>query len=303
VNARDWCESGPGQHGRARTWPALLPFFGLAYTLSWSLWALPALSGLGWISQKPSAYWHLAGGFGPLLAAVVLTAATGRKPALRDLFARAVRWNVGFRWLALAALGPGALFLIAAGLLRAFAGSWPAFDRFGESTEYPDLPLAVYWVANIVCYGFGEEVGWRGFALPRLQARYGALQASSILSLFWAAWHLPLFAFSDGLSSMNVAEIAGWFASLWLGSVLLTWLYNGAQESILVVALFHGTLDIAINSPAGDSIQTIMGALLTLCGLAAVAALKRSVPSRPCRGPVPRSTGSIPCGEASSGEG
>ena len=62
---------------------------------------------------------------------------------------------------------------------------WPDFRLFGRTEEYPQLPLLVWWAANIFFYGFGEEVGWRGFALPRLQKKYNALTATAFLSVFW----------------------------------------------------------------------------------------------------------------------
>lgn len=91
-------------------------------------------------------------------------------------------------------------------------------------------------LANLVFYGFGEEVGWRGFALPCLQGRSSALRASALLAIGWAGWHLPLFAFSPGLSGMGAGGVAGWLVSLLLGSIVLTWLFNSTGGSIAAVA-------------------------------------------------------------------
>ena len=117
-------------------------------------------------------------------------------------------------------------------------------------------------------FGFGEEVGWRGFALPRLQARHGAFVASLLLSLGWALWHLPLFFYRPGYTQMGAAGIAGWFFSLLTGAVLLTWLYNESRGSILVVALFHAAVDVAFTSGiSSPSVVQATGGLVTLWGL------------------------------------
>jgi CAAX protease family protein len=94
--------------------------------------------------------------------------------------------------------------------------------------------------------------------------------ASLILSLFWAAWHLPLFSFATGLKSMGLAAVPGWFFFIVTGSVLLAWICNSTGGSVLIVSVFHGTLDIAMNSPSGPELANVMGALVTIWGLAAL---------------------------------
>jgi membrane protease YdiL (CAAX protease family) len=114
----------------------------------------------------------------------------GRTGALSS---QATAWRGRGRWLALATLGPLAMFLMAVVVARLVGGQWPALDRFGASTEYPALPIVTYWLANLVFYGFGEEVGWRGYLQPTLEQRCPVLGAAAILSVIWALWPLPLF--------------------------------------------------------------------------------------------------------------
>jgi uncharacterized protein len=127
----------------------------------------------------------------------------------------------------------------------------------------------------VIFYGYSEEVRWRGFALPRLQARHHALGASLLLAPGWAGWHLPLFVFSDGLSSLGAAASFGWLLSLCLGSVLLTSIFNSSGGSIGAVALFHASLDICITSPMAASVPNTMGALLTMGALVLIPVLGR----------------------------
>ena len=188
------------------------------------------------------------------------------------MLGRVLRWRVGLGWWLVAVAGPAILFLLAAVISGLLFGGWPELGEFGRSEEFAFLGLFPYWVANIIFYGFGEEVGWRGFALPRLQTgRRSALTAALILSLFWAAWHIPLFSFVMGYKSMGLVALPGWFFSIVTGSVLLAWIYNSTGGSVLIVAIFHGTLDIVIISPAGPQLTNVMGALVSVWGLAVLA--------------------------------
>src|SRR5215207_9051853 len=117
-------------------------------------------AGLG-VQWSASTYPHLLGAHGPLVAAVVVTGLGRGWDGLGALSSQATAWRGRGRWLALATLGPLTLFLMAVVVARLVEGQWPALDRFGASTEYPALPIVAYWLANLVFYGFGEEVGWR----------------------------------------------------------------------------------------------------------------------------------------------
>jgi CAAX protease family protein len=245
----------------------LLPFFLLSALLSWLPWAPLSVAGLGWTKLRCSPYLHLLGGLGPMAAAIAVTAACDGRPGLRLLVERCitVRGKVGS--LAIAAGAPILLFVGSALVLRSLGQGEVAWADAGTSVEYPALGRGAYWASSILCYGFGEEVGWRGFALPRLQARHTALTSAVLLSVPWAVWHVPLFAFSSGLSSMGVGGVLGWFSSLVTGSILLTWLFNRSRGSVLAVALFHGVLDIVMTSPAKGALPSVMGTIITLWGL------------------------------------
>lgn len=168
---------------------------------------------------------------------------------------------------------PLLIFFVSVGVAR-IVGDEVTWERLGMSVEYPALRRWQYWLANIFFYGFGEEVGWRGFALPRLQARRSALAAALIVGVVWALWHLPLFAFAGGLSAKGIGGVLGWLFSILTGSILMTFLFNQSGGSVLAVALFHGVLDILMTSPVAPSLPSIMGAILTLLGIAVVVVLR-----------------------------
>ena len=245
-------------------------FFILACTLSWMLW-LPlawAVADRGSPPEKLQ-YLHLFGTLGPLASAYLVTAWTEGRRGLERLTLRSFRWRVGWQWLTLALVGPTLMYLTAVLGLGLVTGDWSSLSHYGESSEYPELPRLFYWVSNVLFYGFGEEVGWRGYLIPRLQTRWSALGAALLFTPFWAMWHLPLFWAAPGLSQMDTSGIAGWVMSLALGSVLLSWLFN-ATGSVVPAAIFHGTMDIAFTSPGPAILQTILGVEITVLAIGVI---------------------------------
>jgi membrane protease YdiL (CAAX protease family) len=259
---------------------SLFLFFPLAYLLSWLLW-LPQVAAAQGLTETPaSPYWHLIGGIGPMVAAFLMTWLTAGQAGVNERIGRIGKWRVGSQWHLFAWFAPVVIFLFAALIIRIVWGAWPNIRQFGRTSEYPELPMLVYWLANLFFYGFGEEVGWRGFALPRLQKRFSALFATALLSLFWTACHLPLFWFVPGYMAMGWGEIAGLSLSFFLSVAIFTWLYNSTAGSILIVAIFHGTADIAFTTPSPGNLDVVVGMLMTLLGLVILLTHKPSTLSR-----------------------
>jgi membrane protease YdiL (CAAX protease family) len=126
-----------------------------------------------------------------------------------------------------------------------------------------------------------------GFAQPTLQRRHSALVAAIIVSAIWAAWHLPLFGITATYRAMPAVGLIGFFFSMLTASFLLTWLYLRGRGSILVVAAFHASFDIATTTPT-KLLPMLMGALITLMGLAVVPSLAKAGRTEPVE-PEPRS--------------
>jgi membrane protease YdiL (CAAX protease family) len=272
--------SRPSNRIRATAWLVRHPvvaFTVIAYAISWVCW-LPLLADRqDWVSWSVSSYLHLLGGLGPATAALVVTAVVAGRSGLADIWRRTVAWRGRLGWLALAVFGPLAVFAAAVLAARVVEGVWPDLSRFGASTEYAMLPLGVFWVANLLFYGFGEEIGWRGFAQPTLQRTHSALKAAIIVSVIWAAWHLPLFGITATYRAMPAIGFLGFFFSMLTASFLLTWLYLRCRGSILVVAAFHASFDIATTTPTTTKIlPMLMGGLITLVGLAVIPSLART---------------------------
>jgi uncharacterized protein len=247
----------------------LATFFVLACGISWLLWAPLWLPAFG-VKQLPVIpFQHALGALGPIAAAFIVSALETGSAGPADLWRRMGLWRGRIVWLAIALFAPLAILALAIAAASLLDGVSVSMAGFGSSREFPQFSALMFLAYNIVSFGFGEEVGWRGFALPRLQARHSALVATLLLTLAWALWHLPLFFYRPGYTEMGVAGVAGWFFSLLTGGVLLTWLYNESRGSILAVALFHAAVDVAFTSSASTpSVVTGAGALITIWGIA-----------------------------------
>jgi membrane protease YdiL (CAAX protease family) len=198
----------------------VIAFTVLTYLLSW--WPLLVDS-------------DISGGifpFGPTLAAIIVTALLLGRPGLRELWDRQIRRPPRRRWYAIVLAVPIAYSLLAVAITLAL-GATAETDELNKLAIFPAL-----LIIRIVLAGpLGEELGWRGFALPRLQIRLSALEASLVVGVIWATWHLPFLISGD--------SSGGQFAALWVStlsaSVILTWVFNSTNGSVLMTTLLHGT--------------------------------------------------------------
>lgn len=252
----------------------LVVYFLLSVTFSWLIW-LPLYAHLFGIQGLPVVpFNHALGALGPLLAAVTTTLLFSGRNALKLLSLKTVFAGSGVHFIT--ALLSSFVLLAVAVLADHFTNNitlnWQSLLKVNE---FPQFNILSFFFYNLVFFGFGEEVGWRGFALPRLQRNMNAFWASIILTVFWALWHLPLFFYRPGYTGMDIAGITGWFFSLLTGSILLTWLYNSSKGSILVCAVFHTTIDVAFTSNiSGTDTVNYLGMLVTLWGIAVLLIFK-----------------------------
>ena len=216
----------------------LAVYFSLAFALAWACWVPAALSEQEVIGGSlPTALLVVLGTFAPSVAAVLAAARKGGGAGTRALLGQLLRWRVGPGWYAVALFGPAALMLVAIGLHVALGGAAPDFPK---PSRWP--LVAVNLVLVLLVGGpLGEELGWRGFALPRLQARHGALRASVVLGIVWALWHLPLFAV-PGAPQGQVPFLLFVVQAIAL-SIFFAWAYNGSAGSLPVVLLLHASVN------------------------------------------------------------
>ena len=225
-----------------------LPLF---FLLSYLLICLCAVlyNLLGWnqfsidnFSFGPAVLWFIMI-FSPTISALILTYVFRGKEATINLLKNYLKFKVRWIWY----LAAAALLLVP--LLISLV--LYSFGIGGGSGLDPSLTLALFmaWlVFNFFSGPLAEEAGWRGYALPRLQARYNSLIASLILGFFWALWHVPL-AFVIG---SNQAELGffGWMIYtilIFTITIILTWLYNNTKGSFVVVILAHYFFNVGSN--------------------------------------------------------
>lgn len=206
---------------------------------------LAALIGAAIIA--PVAAGTLPAGFSQLAALSASTAGIalawieGRGGAVRELLSRGLRWRVGASWWLVALLLPAIPPVVSLYLATPFtqhAVSWS-----GVQPLYTVIPSLVLL---IVFAGIGEEFGWRGFAIPRVESKHTALMACLIIGSFHALWHLPLFFIKGEMYQTLAAQIGivpaflG-YAALVLGlTVQLAWIFNNTGGSVLLAAVYHG---------------------------------------------------------------
>ena len=169
----------------------LITYFVLAYAISFIIVAPLIASAQGFIDVPFPFALHYLNDYGPLLAALITAGAANGAEGLRDLFSRMIKWRVGLGWLLVAAFSPLAVYGIAVGVVVVVVGDPPPdFSSLGTITYLPFLGWAG-WVFWILTAGIGEESGWRGYALPKLQSHMRALSATLIVTLFWVGGTCP----------------------------------------------------------------------------------------------------------------
>ncbi|MBN2391255.1 MAG: CPBP family intramembrane metalloprotease [Anaerolineae bacterium] len=223
----------------------LLVYFVLAFVLTWGGTLLHQLAGPQRDSVLPSLFavpgilmWY----YGPALAAVIVVWSSEGKDGLRRLLRKFLVWRVGWRWYAFIVLYPLVLHLVVSGI--GWLTSGPAL-RFFETEGIPGgnrwMVALILILYHTLVRGIGEETGWRGFALPRMQSRWGVLRGGLLLGVLWGAWHFNPANFSLLLSPLGVVI----FLNIVAASVIYAWVYNHTQGSLLIAALFHMTNNIA----------------------------------------------------------
>ena len=247
----------------------LLAYFALAYLISWLFWVPLALSTHDLLPFKLPFVLFMVGISGPILSAIILTAASGGKRGVWALLGRLLWWRVGWRWYLVALLLPAVNLFSALALLWLF-GNGPSAYRFNSWSA-----LAGGFLVRMILLPM-EEVGWRGYALPRLQADRSALSASLILAPLWGFWHLPLFFMRGAPQSTEtpLINIVIYLVAIIPLTILFTWLYNSTNESLLLVTILHAAHNTT--SSIFVSLQ-VHPPTLTLVGLALITAITISV--------------------------
>ena len=227
----------------------LVSFFVLAFAGTW-LTELPYVlseDGSGLLPySSPLLIWTspLTIFMGPFLAAFVMTGATEGREGVGRFLRRFVLWRVGLRWYLFAFVGIPVIAVLSVVVIPGVLGSFKGLGALA-----PLSLLGVFVYVLFLGGALGEEPGWRGFALPRLQSLHGPLVGSLILGPLWALWHLPLFLTPwNELTFFNVVVFV--LATTCL-AIMYTWVFNNTKGSVLMAILIHASFNASATGILG----------------------------------------------------
>ena len=229
----------------------LVSFFLIAYAAAWLVWAPVVLSGSGaglftFTIPRPVVAGLIAvGTFAPTLSAFIMTAMTEGRVGIHRLLRRYVLWRVKLRWYLFVLLVIPASVVLGAIVLPGVA----------ESHQSLTLSLVLFYpVAFVITFilggPLGEEPGWRGFALPRLQLLRGPLVGSVILGVLWALWHFPLF-WTGVWTPLSIPNMVMFILMITALTITMTWVFNNAKGSLLITMLMHASFNTFANKIVG----------------------------------------------------
>src|SRR5215210_303434 len=246
----------------------IITFFVLTYAITWAIES-PLVFLTDSVTATQGLVLVILASNVPSVMAIVLTAMVFGKGSLRKLLGRLLIWRVNPLWYLVVFLGPVVL-VGGAVALNALVGG-PAL-----SLGKPLLGVAIVLAFSIFPgSALGEEIGWRGYVLPRLQARRSALNATLILAPIWALWHLPLWlaGWLQGAPGRTPALYAAFVVSAFALSISFTWVYNSTGGSLLLVVLLHATVNLPISLSVDDLGSRATVPVLLYFGLLVVAAI------------------------------
>lgn len=217
-------------------------FFLLCLVISWAIWIPQAITKI----NNPDT--PIGGGspvnmlavWAPALSAILLAVVINGKAGLRALLQPLKFWRVGARWYLFILLYPAVIWLVARPIDALFGHPFehtiPILSYFPPDQAYMIVAALIFTLPNTL----GEELGWRGFALPGLQVKHSALMASIMLGLFWGIWHIPLWI-ANGMVGM---ELIRSLINITTYAFIFTWVYNNTEGSLLLAWLFHASTTI-----------------------------------------------------------
>ena len=211
----------------------LRTFGAWAFGFSWALWLPAGLAARGSVELPlPAEILTVVGSFGPMIGALVAAGRLGGRTEIRGLLARLRLRSTSPRWL-LAAIALGSVTALPALVFLLTGGD---VDRSAALQHLAVLPLH-FLVVGVIGGGLDEELGWRGFAQPRLQRQLAPLPATIGLGLIWSVWHLPLWL--DPTSAQSAYPFAVYTVVIVGHAIVTGFLYNASGGSILVAIAAH----------------------------------------------------------------
>ena len=215
---------------------SLTKYFLFVFIFSWVIWIPLVFSHMNIepfnILENISPLIRLFGVFGPAIIAYILCKKAG-KSETSTLIKRLKIWKVSWKWWMIVVLLQPFLLILTALIYNAFG------DKKLNFNGAIDIFGVIFYVIMLFLASSGEEIGWRGVALPKLQTKYNALLSSIILAIIWFIWHIPFWMLQDIYSTLGIGYWVLNFIFFLPTTVLITWFFNNTQGSILLSIVFH----------------------------------------------------------------
>jgi membrane protease YdiL (CAAX protease family) len=264
ISIRNWLGDRP-----------LPAFFFLTFFIAWSIWLT-----VGFLAPGYFILTIIPGAWAPSISAILLAYLSDGKSGIRQLLNGLLKWRVGFQWYLIVFFGIALIAYAAKGINILFGGhpGQISLPRGAPFSAWPVIVPLVFFVNIFLGGPLAEDIGWRGYILPKLRQRMSALNASLLIGVVWVLWHLPFYLFPEGRVVVGDVPLL-WFAPLTIAwSVLFAWVYVNT-ESILMPVLFHaainttlGTLGI-LGPPTGHLMPLVLNTLLTWMAVGVVVVL------------------------------
>lgn len=220
-------------------------FFALTFLLSWSIWFSAGIF-------YPDMYaLIIVGAWAPTISAILLTGFTDGRMGVRSLLEKLLKWRVNFRYYLFAIFGVLGIAIIAVFINLIFGGLLPELGEIAVKFGFPEdqgvlflLFSPIVFITTIFVGGpIAEELGWRGYAQPRLQTKMGEGLAGLLIGFIWSLWHIPLFIYFP--SATGNLPIEFYIPLISLFGILFAWLYNRTGGSVFLCILLHAGINFS----------------------------------------------------------
>ncbi len=230
-------------------------FFLLSFLISWILW-VPLLYGhfkFGWTNWEGNPWTNyktllgILGSLGPAISAIIMTYLIDGNNGVKVLFKKVIQWRENILWWIIGFY----LWWIICSLLAIVFNLKPLQDiTLGFVFSLINIPAMIFVIQLPLLIGmFGEELGWRGFALPKLLDKYDPIVSSIILALPWIFWHTPLAVFQDWRGNMPIENfLLNYILLIFPLTLIFTWFFQKTKGSVLLVIIFHKSFNLTFNA-------------------------------------------------------
>ena len=258
---------------------AVVSYYTITIAITWSYWI--SLLAHGVRVEPGSTATHLPGLLGPAIAAILVTAITGGASGVGELFTRVISLRSPRLSKILLALSPIALGIITFTAMHVLGRPLPSLEAFSHYPGIPrSWPLVLVVFTSFIINGFGEEIGWRGFATEKLVAKYGWFKTTLLVTCIWAIWHLPVFWLNTNMTALIGPQLFGWAFGLLCGAFVLAHVYLVCGHSILCVAIWHTAFNMMVATEAGHGLPAaVVSTMVIVWGIVVAISWWRTPPN------------------------